>query len=577
MLNNSHFIPQPPALPSVPQQQGQPPHMALLSGHGNQTPAMNLLGGSGQPNMVPNPNYQLQLQQAAAQRRGHNHPPGHAPPQGMNPGAIAGPPNINGIGHPQMSNMNFQSQMMPNGQIRRVPSQPLGMNQAGNHLGGMGGMHPGPQMLSGMGGMPALNANQQAHFRNQQQQQQIRMQMQAQSQHQLSGGPGNMPSDLAMVNRQPHPSGNVGFAQHAGRSSSAQHMVPGLSQPQLPQSHPPNMQQPSFQNPLTLQHQHQQQPSQQQQQQHQQSQQTLGMSPHPPHQLSGGVLPANMSNPNPGQQAAAMNRARMTPVQDQMFMNFQNPQMTPNMTPRVQANSGGFQLSSSSTPPNQISDGSQSGPGGMGTPGPTALMATPAQAFEQMNQGGENFNRFNMHPPQNVPPPRPSSQQQRHPSTYQIHQPLQHLQQPPMSLHRSPRQPDRPIQQTPVQRPPSQPQTAQRQSPQQAGPSRTPRPPQASLPGQTALGTRLPTVPSQSMHGPPAKPPTPSVQGPSLAPRPPPGPSAPVGVGHPSGNGPPPPPGPSTASEAMPVPQHPPQLPYVNIQQNQAQLVISPF
>lgn len=490
--------------PQPGQQQQQPSHMGMLPTNPNSAAAMGGLlmppGGSASHN------YQLQMQQAQAQRQAYMPQRAHATP-GMNAAMGPGPSHVNGLGPNQLPTVGFQNQMMQQNGVRRVQSQPGPLNQAGGSMGvGMhaGQMMPGAGGLNGMGGMgmpPQIR-----QMPQQQQVGQMRLPQQL-------GGPSGMPSDLQMgIPRAPGMTNGPSYSPHIARTPSQNQTMPNIPQPPtLPQSHPGGMQQPSFPGGMPLgQHMHGQQ------------QQSLRSSPHPSQQGPPGGMQAGMQG-GPGSQAAASNRP------DAMF-NFANQQPQPNVQPGVaRMTPGGVQVgyNPNSAPPNQqhgqnpqLSDLQQSLTGGaLGTPrtqSGQSLLVTPVQTFQAMSNESLQ-NSYPMHQqgaPGNVPP-RPPSQQQRHFQMQQQQQQQQQQQamQQHMAIHRSPRQPEHLAHQMQVQRPQSQPQVPQGHSPQRAGPSNTPRTQHSQLPPAN-MPNRTPHMAPAQPQGPvpPPKPPTPAQQ-----------------------------------------------------------------
>ncbi|KAH9950147.1 LIM-domain binding protein-domain-containing protein [Amylocystis lapponica] len=476
-MGSQHFLPQ--QQPQGQQSQPQPQHMALHQNNQNPNPPMALLGPGGQPNNA-GPMYPLQLQQANQQHRAALLQSQSA--QGMNPQRPVGQPHLSALGHNQMQGMPFQNGMMPQQQLRRVSSQPQGLNQGVGHL---------PGVQQGMNGINGLSMNQQngmapqlrqavQHTQQQQQQIAMRMQQQQQQHHQLQG----MSPDMSMaMNRQPHMPVNGAMPPHARTSSAQAQLMASLPQQNgMPQSHPGGIQQPSMHqnafNPMGLPHQHQQ----------------MSSSPHAGSQThTPANLPANIPAANSVSPHAAVNRNRMTP-DNTMFMNFQNPQNIAHSVSRMQPNNPQFPFVPSSTPPNQIGDMSQSGSG---------TRMTPAQVFEHMTQGGDSYSaQFNMSQSQQNQPPRPPSHNGPHAGF-----PMQSTQQ---HHHQSPHQQDHMIpHMSQVQRPQSQPHGQQRQSPpQQPGASRTPRVSQPPLPMNAGMPPgRIPPMSAPHLSAPQQPPP----------------------------------------------------------------------
>ncbi|KAL4241490.1 hypothetical protein ABKN59_000053 [Abortiporus biennis] len=504
LMNNGPFLPpqqQQQSPPQGQQPQSQQQHMTLLQNNPTASnPNMGLLASAQTNPAAAAANYQLQMAQANQQRQNQR---GLFQQQGLNPQVAAGPSHVNGIPHPQLqAGMTFM-----NPPIRRVPSQPQGLNASGPHIGGM---HTGQPLVGAVGGMAGMNLNPQgipAHLRQQQQQQQMNLRLQQQQQQQqhqpLQMQSGPMTSDIMGMNRQTHIPGAPGLPPHA-RSTSAQLMNPLSQQSAMSQSHPGGMQQPPLQQQGFLAH-HQQQS-------------------HIPQNHAGGI-PPNMTSSSSAPQLSANRTSRMTP-DNTMFANFQNHAMPQNMqhSSRMPPNNAQFTyVPSSSTPPNTMGDMSQamSGPpmNAAGTRG--GLIATPAQAFEQINQSGaDSYSaQFNMAPSQTSAPPRPPSQQHAsHPGfvTSQTPQSSQSLQ-----VHHSPRPP-----QLPTQRPQSQPQVPnQGHSPQQAGPSRTPRSAQQPLPPNNGFMSSIPISRGPPMSGQPT-----GIATPTSVPRPPSTPAGGVGT-----------------------------------------------
>ncbi|KAH8106352.1 LIM-domain binding protein-domain-containing protein [Cristinia sonorae] len=511
-MNTPHLFPPQQQQPSqLAQQQQQPtappPHMGLLQNGPNQAPSLGLLPSS-QPNPVGNNQalYQLQIQQAQRRQQQMHQ---QAIPQGLNPQSASGP-HVNGISHNQVPGMPFSNAMMQPS-LRRVPSQPLGQSPP-SHLPGM---HPNQPVVGGMPSMGGIPMNSQGGLSSQQQQQQLRqvqqqqqMRMQQQQQPLPMQGQAHMSPDF--LHRQSHMQSSVGLQSNMARTAPTQQLLGGLAQSSnAPQSHPGMMQQsmqnPTFQNPLQMNH--PQPPSQ------------LGSSPRAPNAQSN--IPPSLSSANPGappQSATA--RTRMTPDNALFFQNPQIPHSISHNAHRLTAGNNQFAFAPSSTPPTTLGDISQSmSAAPLGTSGPTSrtgLMTTPAQAFEQMNQGADHF-------PFTHPIAAPSQNLSQHPQNphfmMQTQGPSQR-QQPTQSLQSSPRQP---VAHMPTQRPHSQPQRphSQPQRPQsqpqgvsspQAGPSRTPRTSQTTLPGNTAGAGSRPSAQPPSGSSPPSSqaPPTPT-------------------------------------------------------------------
>ena len=488
-INTPHLFP--PQQQPPPSQLGQqqpssaPSHMGMLPNGATPNPPLGMLS-SAQPSPASN-NYQLQLQQANQQRRQQQiHQ--QALSQGLTTPNPAGPPHVNGIAHNALP-MSFPSNpLLPQNTLRRVPSQPLGQPPT-SHLSGM---HPNPPVVGAMPTMGGMTMNPQGSLPSQhvRPQQPIRMQQQPLPMQ----GPSHIAQDF--LTRQTHLQNNVGLPSNMVRAASAQSLLGGLAQPStVSQSHPgmmpPSMQNPPFQNAIPMSH---SPPSSQ-----------LASSPRAPN--AQGNLSSNLPPPGPGTPAqSGANRSRMTPDNAMFFQNSQMAHSIAHSSTRHPTGGTQFAFAQPSTPPGQL--GNMSQPmvtGSIGTPSQqnrTALMATPAQAFERMNQGGEPFHSIPSRPPsQHAPSPHfplPHPQPQQPPQT------------PAHSLHSSPQQPDHQMQ---GQRPQSQPQVMQPQSPRAAA-SRTPHTPQASLPnaGATlAASTRAnPTLPGQSLGASPS-----SVQMPS--------------------------------------------------------------
>jgi hypothetical protein len=356
-------------------------------------------------------------------------------------------------------------------------------------------------------------------------------QMRLPQQHPIQGG--GLPSDMQMqMNRPGGMPGGPGFAPHIARAASQNPPMPNIPQPpSLPPSHPPGMQQPSFPAGMAMGG----------QQMHGQPPQQLGSSPHPVPQ----VPPAGMSNNMAGASGilGAGSQPRMPPDRERMY-NFQNPQMQSNMQPRMTPGNVPMGFGSASNTPNpqvganqQMTEMQQPLGGGnlagqqrsASRQGPGTFV-TPAEMLNTMN--GEAFPTQFMHPqnPAGAAPPRPPSQQrmpypmppQQQPIPQQ--QPTQqqqpsHSLQPPMGVHRSPRQPDMAHQM--MQRPGSQPPVASAPSPQRTGRTNTPRVLPSQLPQAGGMNVnRTPSLASAQPQGPPApppKPPTPASANPSTA------------------------------------------------------------
>lgn len=448
-----------------PEQHGQPP-MGMLS---NNPPAMNILGGGPSSNnnpvqLTPQQRYQQQIQQADQQRQqqrllqqARNAQSANAPG-----GSTSGPP-MGGLGPDQMGFPGNMLQQQPgnNPQVRRVQSHPQPLNQSATHLQMSGGaMHLGSQG----GGAIAMGMNAQTSMPAQLRQAAQQHQMNNLRMQQMSGQ-GHISPEMAMAMRQP---GNPGIPQNGQRSISAQAQVMNGQQPGLVQSHPTGMQPNNFSNPMS----HPHQPSQ-----------TTSPSPRLGSR-SQPQTPANMNMPNPGQPPPNANRP-----QGDMF-NFQNPQfpqVLPNNAGRTNNSQFPF-VPSSASPPNHHSDMPQS-MGALGANNRPGGFLTPAQQL----QSGDNYNGFNMPPPQSNVPPRPPSNNNSHP-------PLPHHQQQ-SPHHLSPQQQDH-LAGHPPQRPQSQPQNPSGRPPSQSGPSNTPRTSHAQLPSHAAHLTGGRIVPLSQQGGP---------------------------------------------------------------------------
>lgn len=493
----------PPSLFPQQPQHGQQPNqhnLGLLQNNQGANPGLGMIGGQPGPS---NPNYPMNMQQGNGARQQM-----FMGPQSNGSGLHSrggGPPHMAGLAPNQMQNMQGMGSnmggfpgggMVPQQTVRRVQSQPL--NQGGGHLGamqpgmiggGMGGMN-GPQQIGAMPRM--MNPG---------------IQMRPQPQPHAQGG-GAMSPEMSLSMARTGQMVGAPLPQAHARAPSASQVMPTMTQPvNLGQGH--GMQH-NFGNPMSLPH------------QHQQSQ--MGSSAH--------VGPSGQQPPNMGPQAGGN---RMVTPDNNMFMNFQNPQIQPPLShgvPRMSMdgmNNGQFAIPPSSSPMNAGGDMSQRGNALMNPSGPM----TPAQALGQLNASGENFpaGSYGMGQPQISAPPRPPSHNGPHngfpmPSNN------------PQSAHptqRSPRQPDHlsnPMHPgvAGMQRPLSQPQLAHRQSPIPPPPVRTPRGSQPSLPMNTGgmpPPQRVPTSTSQSPQGPshpPAQPPAsapPATHPAQIAPRPP--------------------------------------------------------
>lgn len=480
-INTPHLLPPQPQQQPGQQTPGQANPMGMLPNHTNPTPAMSLLGGGAQPNGTT-PNYNLQLAQAQNQRRTQMTQHGMA--QGMGLPGQPGMPAMNGP--------------FPNTLVRRVQSQPQGLNQVGAHQGPMHGVPQAMGSVQAMAGISGMNP-QYRQFRMFQQQQQ----QQQQHQPQITGGQGGMQADISIL--RPGMQNGAAFAPHVGRSASSQgHPMPNMQQSATFPPALPNMSQ-QFQNNAM----------QQQQQQHQSQQPQLATSPRPPHNHAG-PLPPNLAA-----QQMAYNRQRMTPEQQNMLLNMQNSQSLQHAGARMPPSTG---LSApfpfpNNAPQNQMGDVQQTMTNGLvGTPGPAQrLTTTPAQVLDQL-QG--NDPSLNMAPPQQIPPRPPSQQRppnfQMGPQMSQVAQ----MHQMPAAAQPSPRQLNQQLQ---GQRP----QSRARGSPQQQNMNGTPR-----LAPQQAVHTpggpqppRMPTMAAQQAGPSAVKPPTPAVAPghmPITTPRPPP-------------------------------------------------------
>ncbi|EED79333.1 predicted protein [Postia placenta Mad-698-R] len=525
---NNHFLPQQQQQqqlhPGPQQPQAQPGQPALLQNGPNPNAPMALLG-------APQNTYsaQLNVMQANNGLRGQYVPPG-ASPQGLNPPRGPAPPLVNG--HNSVQGMNgFPNGMIPQQQIRRVASQPQGLNQSAGHIGGM------PQSMGGMGGIgmnPAQNMP--GHMRQVHQPQHSLNGMQRlQQPPQHPGMQTHMSPDMGMqINRQQHlpMTMNGGLPPHSSRTPSTQApLMSGMNQPgSLTQQHsgggmqPQMHQNPGFPSAMSMQHHN--------------PQQQLGSSPH----IGGHTQPHTAAN-----MGANMPPSNMSPPQTDMFVSFQNGQMQPNVpqVPRLPQQNAQFSFQHSPTPPMQAGDLAQNvGGAQMNGPRPSSrpgLMSTPAQVSQVFEFGPNNENLpapFNMHSNQQSAPARPPSHNAN-------------VSHPPFSLPPQSHQQGMPPRQSPrvpdqmnshmgqVQRPQSQQGPPQRQSPQQAGSSRTPRVGQQPLPGMTQ---RISMVPP-NQPGPPQQQPQPPQPQPSqnaqqhIAPRQPPGP-APLAPSMTNGQGP---------------------------------------
>ncbi|KDQ65091.1 hypothetical protein JAAARDRAFT_247815 [Jaapia argillacea MUCL 33604] len=497
MLGSQHFLPaqQPPG-----QQVQAQPHMALLQNNPNSNPPLSLFPGaqSNLPGHNPAQLQSLQMQQAnSAHRKQTNALLQQAQiAQGIvsNQGGLSLGSQMNGSLHSQFA-LGFPGGMMPqqqqgqNAQIRRVVSQPAAMNQTTSNLGAM------PTAGGPIGGMGMGGPQMTTHLRQQQHQMGLRMQAQP-PQQPMSG----QMSPEVMALRQSHPQGNVGMAPNVARTSSAQQLMGNLAQPpSITQGHPGGMPQGlpnSFQNSMTMPHQHQQNP--------------IAASPRPgsrhqPH--TPGSMP--MTNPVPSQGS----RARST--ENSMIMNFSNPSFPQNITPNPRMPTGNstftYPSPTASQEMGQPMSGGLMNPGGPSNQANFALTTTPAQQFEQMHQrNGENFtSHFNV-PMQANAPPRPPSQAQ-HPSLPLSQQPHHH------SPHHQSDQVNGHVPQP--QRPQSQPQPGPLPSQQPSHP-RTPRVSQTQLPNAgLAQAGRLQTGPPQHPAPPPPQQQQPPSQ-PQLPPQP---------------------------------------------------------
>lgn len=462
------------------QQQTQPPHMAMLPTNSNAPMLMQANG---------NPNFQLQIQQAQAQR-GYM-PTGAHLRQRMNP--TLGPGPSHALGSASLSGVNFPNPMMQQNNVRRVQSQPQPLNAAGG-LGG--GMHSGQSMMQGVGGMNAMQGMTIPG--------QIRQMGQPQVMRLAPGG-GGMAQELPMtINRAQGMANGSNFPSHMARTPSQNQPMPNIPQPPtLPQTHPGGMQQSQFPGGMPLQPMHGGQ---------------LVSSPHPPQNVPGGGMPTNMAGGS-GVQASGNGR-RMTP--EAMF-SFQHANMQSGVHRMAPGGQMAFNVNSTpqTQPPgqNQLGDMSQSLSGGaMGTPRVPSRQAhipTPAQVISGI--GNENASN-SFHIPQQgtngAAPPRPPSQQSR--PLFQMPNQQQSMQ-PSIVAHRSPQQPNRmaqqmqpPRPQSQPPRPQSQPQVQQGQSPQR-GASNTPRSQHTQLPPPVAPN-RTPMIPAAQTQAPvpPPKPPTPA-------------------------------------------------------------------
>ncbi|TCD69169.1 hypothetical protein EIP91_008465 [Steccherinum ochraceum] len=487
-MNGPHlFQQQQPQPPQLGQQapQSAPPHMGLMPNGPTQNPSLGMLS-SAQNSQASNNQavYQLQLAQAANQRRQQQQQHLALSAQGLAPQTAPGPPHVNGINHNQLQNMQFGNPMMQQNPLRRVPSQPLGQ-AAGSHMPGMhsnqpvvGGIPPMGGMMNPQAGMPSQQ------LRSQVSQPQMRMQSQHQQQLSMQGHP----DFLGGRGMQ----GNVGLPGNMTRATSAQatqQLLGGMSQsPSVPQQHPGLMQQgsmqnPSFQGSLSM--------------AHNQPQPQLANSPRASH--AQGNMSSSSSPPNGAAQQAGGNRTRMTP-DNAMF--FQNPQMSHPMShnpSRMSTGNPPFNFAPSSTPPAHLGDIPTS-LGSAGQVGRAGLM-TPAQAFQEMNQGGDHFPFAHSI---SSGPPRPPSQHAPHPHfPMPSSQPPQRPQPSPVpgqNLHASAQQPESQMHQMQPHRNQSPAQVAQSQSPQ-AGPSQTPRSTQTPLPSNPPGSGPGPRSATLSGHG----------------------------------------------------------------------------
>lgn len=492
MMNmNSHtYMQQQQHHPQGQPQQGQPTQMGLLQNN----PNSNSILAGGPPNNMP---YQFQMQQANLHNRQQVLMQQAQNAQGGLNRQV--PPQMNSMGghNPPLPGMGFTNGVMnpPPQQIRRVASQPIQMNHAGAHMGGM------PQGMGGMG--MGLNQGQMLpqHMRpGIPQQHYSQMRVAQQPQHAMQG---HVSPEMSMsMSRQPQMPGNGGLPPHVNRATSGHsHMMSNLGQPSgLPQQqHPGGMQGPIHQAPFngTM-------------LAHHPSQQLQGTSPHAGTH-SQNHTPANfgpnmpMSNVPPSQTPA--NRSQPP---GEMLAGFANQHMQPSLphVPRIPQTGNNFPFAPPSTSPNPPGDMSQNVGGGQMNgsvhgPGPHHHITTPAQLVNRMStQPSDTFSvPFNLPQSQSQPniPTRPLSQQRvQHPGMFP--------QQPQLPHHQSPR-PDQ-MPQHMAQRPQSQ-QGQQRPSPPQSGPSRTPRVLQQQLPN-----ARIPIQPTGQNHqGPPQQGQQPQIQG----------------------------------------------------------------
>ncbi|KAI6040700.1 LIM-domain binding protein-domain-containing protein [Pisolithus marmoratus] len=467
-VTNSHFLPQ----QQQPRQQQQPPnHMNLMATANN--PQMSLLGGGAQanPNPLPMSTQRYQMPQQNALQPGQN-------PQ-INPSAAPpGSAHMSTLG--SLPGMPIQPHLPPNGiQVRRTQSHPQGLNQSGGHVPTM---IPSQQSLNGMN-MPM---NPQGPLSGP-----LRPPGQPNMMPRLPGHMQSMSPD--MLGRQQNP---PGASQAALRPGAQSQLMNSLAQPSVQQS----MAQNAFQQSVS----------------HPHHSSSLTSSPRP------GVHPqqhpaANMMMSAPGPSQAS---GRPMGHGENAFVGISN-QFSANMIPgsaRIPNNS-----SFSFGPPVGQNDGmemSQSIGDGLSnaTNPPIRPGFQPSQQFDQLQQTDNFGSHFNIQSQGNAPPTRPPS----HPSS--VHgNPIPRSMQPP-SQH-SPRQSDPMtghVQQQP-QRPQSQPQGPPGRPPSQTGPSHTPRTSQSQLPPSAVVPTRMPSQ-TQPQASPLQQRQSPSVQ-PTIAPRPPQGPS----------------------------------------------------
>lgn len=534
-MNPHGFMQQQHQHPQAQHQQGPSAQMGLLQNNPN--PNQMLAGGP--TNNVPNLTYpSLSMQHANLQNR-------QVLMQGQ---STQGPLNrqvppqqINNMGghNPPLPGINFSNGIMnpPQQPIRRVASQPTGMNHAGAHMGGM---------PPGMGGMSlGLNQGQTLpqHMRPGLPQQHYSQMRPQQQPHAMSG---HVSPDMSIpMNRPSQIPGNGGLPPHVNRATSAQpHLMSNLGLPSgLPQPQHPGggmqgpIHQAPFNGPGMLAH-HQSQP-------------LPGTSPHTgtySQNHSSANFGTNMSMGTIPPSQTPGNRSQ-PPGENPMLMGLPNQSIQSGLpqVPRIPPPNNSFPFASSSTSPRPPGDMSQNVGGGQMN-GPVHgtgqhHITTPAQLMDRMHPPSDNsYSTFisQSQSQPNVPNRPPSQQRPVHPGMpFPSQQP-----QPPH--HQSPRPAD-PMTQHMGQRPHSQ-QGQQRPSPPQQGPSRTPRVSQPQLPNPIAA--RIPIPPTgQNQQPPPQQPQPPQSQGQGA-------PGASAQAAHPTQIPPrQPPPGPP--SQAAP-PQNPP-------------------